>query len=45
MHTRLILPCSLLDQANCKLHAVVMGFLEKNDGSTADDVVDYCETK
>ena len=34
-----------IDQANWKLHSIVMGLFEKNGGSTADDVVEYCENQ
>jgi len=32
-----------INQEIWTLHSIVMGLLEKTGGSTADDVVDYCE--
>jgi hypothetical protein len=34
-----------IDLAIWKLHSIVMGLINKNGGSTADDVVDYCENQ
>jgi secreted trypsin-like serine protease len=34
-----------IDQASWKLHSVVMGLFEKSGGSTADNVVNYCESQ
>ncbi len=34
-----------IDPANWKLHTLVLGLFGKNGGSTADDVVDYCENQ
>jgi hypothetical protein len=34
-----------IDTASWKVHSIVMGLYEKNGGSTADDVVDYCENQ
>jgi len=34
-----------IDPGTWKLHSIAMGLFEKNGGSTADDVVDYCESQ
>jgi len=34
-----------INQETWKLHSIVMGLFEKTCGSTADDVVDYCENQ
>jgi len=34
-----------INQQTWTLHSIVMGLFEKTGGSTADDVVNYCENQ